>query len=64
MPILRDRMIPIMITRFTLSLKKEVGNNSTWDEDIFISKSFSARAPTPHDSHDDPTRRSADLETA
>jgi len=43
-PFPHDRMIPIMITRFTLTLKKEVGRES--DEDILTTGPFNARPPS------------------
>ena len=60
----RDRMIPIMISRFTLALKKAFGKDSGWDDDLLTNKSFVPHAPTPHNTREDVVRRSVDLEAA
>ena len=52
-------MIPIMISRFTLALRKAAERDPNGDDDIFTTGLFVARAPTLQD---DTFQRSTDLE--
>ena len=53
-----------MISRLTLALKKAFGKDSSWNDDLFTSKSFVPRVPTPNNTRDDTVRSSVDLEAA
>jgi len=56
-------MIPVMISRFTFALKRVAGKGQNWEE--FTIKSFAARVPTTHTTHDYTSQRSSvlDVET-
>jgi len=58
------RMIPIIIARSTLALKKAAGKDPTGDASIFTTGPFVARVPTSPSSHGDTVQRPARLEAA
>ena len=57
-------MIPIMISRFTLALKKVFGEDQNGNGDIFTTGPFVARAPTLADTLDDTIQHSPDTAAA
>jgi hypothetical protein len=56
-------MIPVMVTRFTLTLKKAIVMDSDEDEDPSSTRSFTARPPSHYTDGGSSLLHSTDLET-